>query len=78
MTWQPPPPPPPQMLVLYKDPEGNTVFTSTAASVNTSAAKGGAGGENMAELSTLRKRVMELENKLAKYKVQWFSTILQK
>ena len=61
------------MLVLYKDPEGDTVFTSTAASVNTSAAKGGAGGETQeqsAELSTLRKRVMELENKLAECKVQ--------
>ena len=63
----------PQMLVLYKDPEGDTVFTSTAASVNTSAAKGGASGETQeqsAELSTLRKRVMELENKLAECKVQ--------
>ena len=71
------------MLVLYKDPEGDTVFTSTAGGGASVTAKGGAGGENMetqeqsAELSTLRKRVMALENKLAEYKVQWFSTILQ-
>ena len=63
------------MLALYKDPEGETVFTS-GASMGTWAAKSNAGGESAtrtqeqsAELSTLRKRVTELESTLANLKV---------
>lgn len=62
------------MLVLYKDPAGDNVFTSTAAASvgvwtqNNGNAVGGDSGsaqEQNAELSALRKRVRELENKLA-------------
>ena len=70
------------MIGLFKDPKGDTVFskTGTSPSVNTSAPGNvvtGIVGDNStekqegqtAEVNTLRKRVIELEEQLSEFKV---------
>lgn len=62
------------MITLYKDPAGDNIFTSTTGK-NTWTGGGGVAGngnsqEEAAEISTLRKRVTELEQTLAQMKVQ--------
>ena len=63
------------MIVLHKDPKGETVFTSTNAkgawttgNVQTDGAK--QTEKEQAEVSTLRKRVTELEQALAELKAE--------
>ena len=69
------------MIALYKDPEGETVFTSTKARHTSQPSKGALATGNGAfeggsecekdqtpEISSLRKRVAQLEETLAKLK----------
>ena len=68
------------MVSLYKDPDGETVFSSTTAQaskkawtgnngVNTDGATSDAGNQDAAEISTLRKRVAELEQTVRQLEV---------
>ena len=60
------------MVALYKDPDGEKIFSSSAngrSSICTWTNGNGAEGEQTAEISSLRKRVTELELTLAKMKV---------
>ncbi len=61
-----------QMIVLYKDPEGDTVFTSKADN-NSSNVMALNPTETVqqqaAEITTLRQRVKDLEHRLSQFKV---------
>ena len=61
------------MITLYKDPEGESIFTTTAAApsmgMTGGVTKEGNAAEDAAEMSTLRKRVTELEDTVTRMKV---------
>ena len=60
-----------QMVMLYNDPEGENIFTTTNGT--------GRMGESdyVTEISSLRKKVTELQETLTKVKVKIIATILR-
>ena len=59
-----------QMVMLYKDPNGEKIFASASASSWSSSARRKSEQVDDTELSTLRKRVTELELTLTQIRVK--------
>ena len=57
------------MVRLYKDPNGETVFTAHEEALQITTALGGQLGEVSSEINSLRKTIKQLEDTIVAYKV---------